>query len=84
MYIGIEDEKNILSYVDFTISRNVVSLFLELSIDMLTNGNTFPLPSSARAFKWRYNYLTGLDKYSNQIDTIGYGEYTVTNNMFLK
>ena len=55
-----------------------------MSIDILITDINFPISSSARAFKWRYNYLTGLDKYSNQIDTIGYGEYTVTNNMFLK
>ena len=50
MYIGREDEKNILSYVDFTRLRNVMSRFPELSIDILTNGISFPLSSSTRAF----------------------------------
>ena len=41
IYIGREDERNILSYVDLTILRNFISRFTELSIDILTNSITF-------------------------------------------
>ena len=43
MYIGREEEKNMLSYVDFTILCNVISRFTELFIDILINGMACPL-----------------------------------------
>ena len=51
MYIGIEDEQNILSYVDFTRLCNVIRPFPELSLDILEEGVNFTLSFSARSFK---------------------------------
>ena len=53
MYIGREDEKNILSYLDLTILRNVISQFPKLSINIFKDVINFSISYSARAFKWR-------------------------------
>ena len=53
MYIGRENYKNVLSYVDFTRICNDMSQFSELTIDILINGITFSLQYSAITFKWR-------------------------------
>ena len=41
MYIGREDQKNILSYVDFTRLCYVISQFTRLSFGILKEGITF-------------------------------------------
>ena len=82
MYIGREDEKNILSYLDLTILRNVISQFPKLSINILKDVINFSISYSARAFKWRKKGLTGLQKYVNQINTRRYGDYTTNDNYF--
>ena len=84
MYIGRDDDKNNLSHIDFTRLYNVISRFPELSIDILTNGITFTLSYSTRAFKQRKKFLNCLEKYVNQIDTRIYGDYTITDHLFFK
>ena len=43
MYIGGEEKKNILRFVDFLKLCNVTNQFTYLTIDILTNGITLPL-----------------------------------------
>ena len=74
MYIGREDEKNILSYVHFTRLFNIIIRFLELNIGILKEVITSTPSFSARAYKWRKSVITFLRKYVNQIDTRIYGE----------
>ena len=57
MYIVREDEKNISNSVGFIRLCNVMRLFPDLSIDILTNSINFPLFSSAITFKWRQQFL---------------------------
>ena len=57
MYIGREEEKNMLSYVDFTILCNIISRFPDFYIDSLINGINFPISSSKRDFKQRETFL---------------------------
>ena len=79
MYIGREDNKNILSCVDFTRHHNFIRQSLQFSIGILTNGISFPISSSTTAFKQRETSLTGLEKYMDQIDTRRYGDYNITD-----
>ena len=83
MHIGGEEEENILSCVDFTRTCNLIRRFPSLSIDIFTNGINFPLSSCARAFKWRENFLTGLNKYVKQINKSRYFEYISTDHFYI-
>ena len=82
MYIGREDQKNILSCVDFTRLFNIINRFSELNIDILREGISFNLSYGSIAFKQREKFLTGLDKYVKQINKRTYGDYTITENYF--
>ena len=82
MYIGKEEEKNILSHVDFTRLCYVMDHFSYLFIDIFTNVITFPLQSSTRGFQWREKFPTGLEKYVKQIDTSIYGDYIINDHCF--
>ena len=53
MCIGREDDKDILSYVDFSRLCIVIKLFPGLSANFLTSGNTFPILFSERSRQWR-------------------------------
>ena len=57
MFIGSEEERIILSYVDFTILCNIISRFPDFYIDSLINGINFPISSSKRDFKQRETFL---------------------------
>ena len=46
MCIGIEDVKNIFSYIDLSRLCNGIISFPELSAEFLTNGITLPLPNT--------------------------------------
>ena len=78
MYIVRQEEKNILSYVDFVRLCNVINQYPCSSINILTNGIAFPISYSSRAFKQVEDVITGLDEYVKQIDTSIYGDYITT------
>ena len=61
-----------MSNCDFSIICYIVSKLIQLSSELLENGNKFPLSQSERAIKYRGLHMNVLDYYMNQINTNTY------------
>ena len=81
MNIGREEEKNILSCVDFSRLFNVINRLPGLYIDILTNSVTFFFHIVKELFN-KENILS-LDKYVKLINASRHSEYINNDNFFV-
>ena len=79
MYTVRDEEKNILSYVDFLRLCNLINELLDMDIGFFTGCITFPLSYSKRYIQWRELFITYLENDIKEIDTIRYGDYPITS-----
>ena len=64
-----------MDYFDYSIFRNLIYKFPELSLDMLKYGIAFNMSTSKISIEWRDTNITGFEIYDNQIHRNTYEGY---------